>query len=241
MSELIQKHPDLRRGLNAFLDLYVQSVQAQTQAWPAKTSDNTQNNNAHRQSNQSAGAWIPIIGRTAAGIVHFWDQAQLPKGAVAITELDQLVLKYTGKEIASSQQASIDMDMQTRSYLKNLSDLKAGIIQIDGSDLSEPCQFVDCSQIKEVFPDSFALQIDGDSMASRIKDGDVVVLSPSVPACQGQVAVVKLAGQIGVTCKLVRFEGDRIHLIPLNEKYEPQIVSASKLMWALAVLCHINV
>jgi len=102
-------------------------------------------------------------------------------------------------------------------------------------------QFIECRQIYELFPDAFALQIDGDSMSPRINDTDIVVLSPSVPAAQGHIAVAKVQDQIGVTCKLIRTTESRVHLVPINEKYQPQAVPRDKLLWALAVLCHIRI
>ena len=69
---------------------------------------------------------------------------------------------------------------------------------------------------------------------------DVVVLSPSVPAVQGQVAVARIANQIGVTCKLIRFSDKHVHLIPINERYETRIIDKNDLTWALAVICHIS-
>ena len=74
---------------------------------------------------------------------------------------------------------------------------------------------MECGEIYDIFPDAFALQIDGDSMSPRVNDGDIVILSPSVPAAQGHLAVARLAGQIGVTCKLIRMTESDIHLIPI--------------------------
>jgi SOS-response transcriptional repressor LexA len=102
-------------------------------------------------------------------------------------------------------------------------------------------EFVECEAIHRLFPDSFALQIDGDSMSPRINDGDTVILSPSVPATQGQAAVARVANQIGVTCKLIRTTQEKVHLIPINERYETKVISKNELLWALAVLCHIRI
>jgi hypothetical protein len=41
-------------------------------------------------------------------------------------------------------------------------------------------------------------------------------------------------------CKLVRIEADKIHLVPINEKYEAKVIKSKDLLWALAVLCHIR-
>jgi SOS-response transcriptional repressor LexA len=77
-------------------------------------------------------------------------------------------------------------------------------------------------------------------MSPRINDGDIVILSPSVPAAQGQIGIARLANQIGVTCKLIRSTEQAVHLIPINERYETKVVAKKDLLWALAVLCHIS-
>jgi SOS-response transcriptional repressor LexA/DNA-binding XRE family transcriptional regulator len=189
--------------------------------------------------------WIPILGRTAAGIVHFWRQTNLPEPEDVIVELDQLVEKHTGRAIMASASGVLTLDLQIAPLLRELKTETANLIQVvsqtdeRGTELA--VQFIECQQIYELFPDAFALQIDGDSMAPRINDTDIVVLSPSVPATQGQVAIAKLQGQIGVTCKLIRTTESRVHLIPINEKYRTQTVPRKKLLWALAVLCHIRI
>ena len=188
--------------------------------------------------------WIPVLGRTAAGIAHFWDQTALPDPKQAVVQLDELVEKYTGRAIVSSLQADLTVDFQLSPTVKQLSAQAANLIQVSGSSDSRTApqvvQFVQCRQIRRLFPDAFALQIDGDSMAPRINDGDIVILSPSVTAAQGQVAVVRLAGQIGVTCKLIRTTQDNLHLIPINEKHEIKVTDKKNLLWSLAVLCHMK-
>lgn len=189
--------------------------------------------------------WIPIIGRTAAGILHFWHQTTLPKPKDAIVELDQLVEKYTGRAITASASGTLALDLHIPPLLTELKTRTANLIrlsaQTDDSAADGIVQFIECRQIYELFPDAFALQIDGDSMSPRINDTDIVVLSPSVPAAQGHVAVAKVQDQIGVTCKLIRTTESRVHLVPINEKYRPQAVPRNKLLWALAVLCHIRI
>jgi SOS-response transcriptional repressor LexA len=78
-------------------------------------------------------------------------------------------------------------------------------------------------------------------MSPRINDGDIVIVSPSVPAAQGQIAIAHVANQIGVTCKLIRTTDREVHLIPVNERYETKVVNKKDLLWALAVLCHISI
>jgi transcriptional regulator with XRE-family HTH domain len=185
--------------------------------------------------------WIPVLGRTAAGIIHFWDQTLLPEPKQAITELDELVTKHIGKAIIGSTNGTVSIDFQARPLVENLKNRQVNIIKLAGLEEEQIVEFVQCEDIHNLFPDSFALQIDGDSMSPRINDGDIVILSPSVPAAQGQIGIVRIANQIGVTCKLLRTTENETHLIPINERYEPKVVSKKDLLWALAVLCHIRV
>ena len=184
--------------------------------------------------------WIPVLGRTAAGIVHFWDKEVLPEPKQAITELDELVKKHIGKAIIGSADGTVSIDLQSRALVDGLKKRQANLIQVGGQEADGIVEFVQCEEIFELFPDSFGLQIDGDSMSPRINDGDIVILSPSVPAAQGQVGVARVANQIGVTCKLIRTTSDAVHLIPINERYETKVTAKKDLLWALAVLCHVS-
>ena len=185
--------------------------------------------------------WIPVLGRTAAGIVHFWDQTFLPEPKQAVTQLEDLVKKHMGKAIINSVDGKVSIDLQARVLVDGLKKQKANLIQVSGPEQEQIVEFVQCEEIHKLFPDSFALQIDGDSMSPRINDGDIVILSPSVPAAEGHIAVARLANQIGVTCKLIRSTETGVHLIPINERYETKVVAKKDLLWALAVLCHISV
>jgi len=185
--------------------------------------------------------WIPVLGRTAAGMVHFWDQTFLPEPKQAVTELDELVKEHIGKAIIGSVDGKVSVDLQARALVDGLKRQKVNLIQISGQGPEQIVEFVQCEEIHKLFPDSFALQIDGDSMSPRINDGDIVILSPSVPAAQGQIGVARVANQIGVTCKLMRTTEEGVHLIPINERYETKVVPKKDLLWALAVLCHVSI
>jgi len=185
--------------------------------------------------------WIPVLGRTAAGIVHFWDQSLLPEPKQAITQLEDLVEKHIGKKIVKSVDASVSIDLQSQLLVNDLKTQQANFIQVSGQGEDQIAEFVQCNEIHKLFPDSFALQIDGDSMSPKINDGDIVIISPSVTATQGQIAIARVANQIGVTCKLIRATEKGVHLIPINERYETKVVDKKDLLWALAVLCHISI
>lgn len=80
--------------------------------------------------------------------------------------------------------------------------------------------YVTVDNVKD--PGAFALKVKGNSMAPRIEDGDIVVVSPQVEARNGDICVVRVDGED--TLKKVKFEGIYMHLIPLNPEYEPVTV-----------------
>ncbi len=227
---LLGDNPDLTDAVSAFIELLCEKkgIEKQLQS------------KVHIPESERPG-WIPVLGRTAAGIVHFWDQELLPQPQQAVTELDELVKRHLGKEIISSADGTLSVDLQARALVDAVKGKQANLIQVCGRDPDQIVEFVQCDQIHKMFPDSFALRIDGDSMSPRINDGNIVILSPSVPAAQGQLAVARVTKQIGITCKLIRTTESGVHLIPINEKYETKVVPKKDLLWALAVLCHISI
>jgi SOS-response transcriptional repressor LexA len=80
--------------------------------------------------------------------------------------------------------------------------------------------YVTIDDVKD--PGAFALRVKGSSMAPRIEDGDVVIVSPQLEARNGDVCVVRVNGED--TLKKVKFEGSYVHLIPLNPEFEPATV-----------------
>jgi transcriptional regulator with XRE-family HTH domain len=227
---LFTEHPELNEAVLAFIELLCEKKEIEQQIHLKVSPPDTRR-----------PGWIPVLGRTAAGIIHFWNQELLPEPKQAVTELDELVKKHLGKEIVSSADGTMSVDLQGGALLRGLKENQVNLIQVCGQQPGEVVEFVQCEQVHKLFPDSFALRIDGDSMSPKINDGDIVILSPSVSAAQGQLAVAHIARQIGVTCKLIRTAENDVHLIPINEKYETKIVAKKELLWALAVLCHVSV
>ena len=226
---LLSENPDLAEPISAFIELLCEKKGVEKEFHPKILS-----------AKPDRPGWIPVLGRTAAGMVHFWDKELLPEPEQAITELDELVKKHIGKTIITSADGTVSIDLLARALVDGLKRAEANLIQVGGQETDKIVEFVQCEEIFELFPDSFALQIDGDSMSPRINDGDIVILSPSVPAAQGQIGIARIANQIGVTCKLIRSTETDVHLIPINERYETKVVAKKDLLWALAVLCHIS-
>ena len=230
LNDLFTNNPELTEAVVAFAELLCEKKGIESQLYFEK-----------EPAKPVRPGWIPVLGRTAAGIVHFWDQTFLPESKQAITELDELVKKHISKTIIGSANGTVSIDLQARPLVESLKNRQVNLIKLGGPEQEQIVEFVQCEEIHKLFPDSFALQIDGDSMSPRINDSDIVILSPSVPAAQGQIAIARIVNQIGVTCKLIRTTESEVHLIPINEKYETKVVSKKDLLWALAVLCHIRV
>lgn len=67
--------------------------------------------------------------------------------------------------------------------------------------------------------DYFALQIKGDSMEPRIKEGDVVIVRKQPDVESGEVAIVLVNGDEATIKKVQKFNGG-INLVPSNPAYE---------------------
>jgi len=83
-------------------------------------------------------------------------------------------------------------------------------------------------------PQAFALKVKGNSMAPRIEDGDVVIVSPQEEARSGDICVVRVNGED--TLKKVKFEGNYIHLVPLNPDFDPLTVKRKDVNFAWKVV-----
>ena len=174
-------------------------------------------------------SWIPVLGRSAAGVVHFWSDAA---AGAAVTTLADRVGRYARARPRAVRRARAAGDEAGQDVVQ--------IVTLSAPDEGDAVEFVAARSIKARHPDAFAVRIDGESMAPEIDHGDLVVLSPTVAATDGRPAVVQLAGQIGVTCKLFRREGDTVHLVAINEQYSPIAVPADSVAWALRVLARVR-
>ena len=72
--------------------------------------------------------------------------------------------------------------------------------------------------------DYFALQIKGDSMEPRIKEGDVVIVRKQPDVESGEVAIVLVNGDEATIKKVQKFNGG-INLVPSNPAYEVKTYS----------------
>ncbi len=181
---------------------------------------------------QQQAGWLPVLGRSAAGVPQFWSGKDLNQ---TLTTLDELIARHA---VAPASQTAPALALADQTI--SADPMNVQVITLADPAPGQPGQFLVAETIKNRYPDAFAVQIDGNSMSPEIEHGDFVILSPSVNAEDGRAAVIQLTGQIGVTCKLLRQAGDLIHLIPINEQFAPQPFPAASVVWALRVLARVR-
>ena len=237
---MLADHPEAAGPLSAFVDLLAASLkfpskdateEAGKQAEPMEAvSSQVDSDPEVKFDNLDRSQLVPILGRSAAGVPHFWKDGDQVASATLLTELIDRHIERCSGHVRLGQASGEEMSHETTLQ----------IISLANPDDQGHCEYISAGQIKSKYPDVFAVRIDGESMAPDILHGDLVLVSPSSSAVDGKPAVVQLVNQIGVTCKLCRIDGDRVHLIPINETFAPQTFAADKLMWALRVLARVR-
>lgn len=242
-AKLIAEHPASAGPLQAFLEIL-----EQTRSFPSKDIEGDYRSADDdveqligeadrpgamdvadsRDPQRARETWVPVLGRTAAGVPQFW-QGQQGQG---VPTLEQIVARHAGQ---TPRQVTVGRSQGDESP----ADL-AEVVTLTRPDASDVAQFVVAEDVKARYPDAFALQVDGSSMDPDIRHGDLVLLSPSAEAVDGRAAVVQLANQIGVTCKIYRREGQTVHLVALSPKVAPVSVRGEEVIWALRVLARIR-
>ena len=251
---LLSKSPQCAAPLAVFLDILAASLQfpakapqaqpvqssldekPSAQAVPAATAESPPRvatpavGAPVMEKDPSRQSWIPVLGRSAAGVPQFWGDETESAG---VATMGDLVARHAARRASRVAPAVAGGG-------EGLRDVPVQIITLDAPDDSETAEYVASAEMKSRYPDAFAVRIDGESMSPEIRHGDLVVLSPSAAAADGRPAVVQLRRQIGVTCKLYRRQGDRVHLVPVCEQFVPQSFPAGDVLWALRVLATVR-
>jgi SOS-response transcriptional repressor LexA len=74
-------------------------------------------------------------------------------------------------------------------------------------------------------PNTFALQVDGNSMEPVYQDGEFIFVDPEVEPTNGTDVVVRLEDTNEVTFKRFVIENGQNFLMPLNPKWQPQRIA----------------
>ncbi len=223
IERLARRNPASLRAIQKFMDLLEQQAEREGTGPPDPDDRN---------------GWLPVLGRSAAGVVFFWNDLPDSAGKKPAERLSELIDAYLRAQTAGQWPASIE---PTDAQSAEPSTDSVSLIQVNVPSDAQVAEFLNCPAVRRRYPDAFALRIDGESMTPQLIHGDLVIVSPSQPALQGKPAVVQLREQIGVTCKLYRQEANKVHLIPTNSQYEPQSFELSEVLWALRVLFRIRI
>jgi SOS-response transcriptional repressor LexA/transcriptional regulator with XRE-family HTH domain len=176
--------------------------------------------------------FVPIVGRTAAGLLAAWENFFADEEDPAV--LERLIRRVEGK---TGRQREADLKSADPYYeSEEPRDSTAAVIQLSSPTPEGILEYVDLPGLGPIAPGTFGLRVDGDSMAPRILDGDVVISRRDAAPKAGQTAIVKVRNHIGVTVKLWRPEDNLVHLVPINESYEPAVHRRSEIAWASRVL-----
>jgi len=214
---LLERRPALHETLCGMLDALEKATSSPSVSLPMQTSP----------AESSKPAWVPVVGSTAAGTARFWSELAEPHG---VPEAD-------ARLTAIVQQAS-RRRLETIGGDWNAPEGESApmLVQFAQPDETGLLEFIAAPAMKQRHPTAVAWRIDGDSMAPRYHDGDLVIASPDLPAAEGQPCIARQTGQIGVNCKLFRREGDQILFIPINENYPVQRASPESVEWAHRVV-----
>lgn len=228
-AEMLSRYPRSAGPLAAFLDVLAASMEfpAKTSATRGKSADEAA---AAFDIAEAKRSWLPVLGRSAAGVVQFWSEQD---EAVGLTALDEMLARHSHRTPERTAPALAAGGGKTH-------DTAVQIITLNAPDESDVVEYIAATEMKTRHPDAFAVRIDGESMAPEIRHGDLVVLSPSASAADGRPAVVQLKRQIGLTCKIYRCQGRTIHLVPIHEQFAPQMFPADQVVWALRVLARVR-
>ena len=176
---------------------------------------------------------IPILGRTAAGLVGTYEELL---GEEPQTTVADIARKALGLDIRRQTAVEIASDKPRIGHSPEKLAQTISLVQLNDPLPSGVVEFIDAALIRRTYPTAFAMRVDGESMSPRFHQGDVVIALAGGVIGQGQAGLIKIRGRVGVTLKLVRREGDTVHLIPINETYDTERLSESDIEWTASVL-----
>ena len=225
MARLIAGRPEARQALDALVDLLSKGAGEKVRSYNMR-----QVSSAQPSIQLADRVLVPIVGRTAAGHLVFWREEEELVGLRDLRSLAEAAL-------AGEAESMFETEITTAGppYAK------AGSACV--------VAFAEARQIGDVLVNGVlvlatqklgsrlvAVEIDGESMESVLHSGDYILVDIGQPAASGEIALVRVQGQIGTTCKIFLPEGDEIRLIPANAAYETAVVKKNQVRWACRVV-----
>jgi hypothetical protein len=258
VAQLLTNRPADLAALAAFLDLLEEKARVEQSATIVADHSPVAPPVARKSGWPDFGRWVPVFGRASAGLARFWREIADPHARVGLgpSQLDLAIQQAAQLSDADSRLAVLEETPVAglgskggRRGGKSANRVSAAHLRVRLVQLSEPLtdyqltEFLslESPDLADRYRPLFGLRLDGDSMAPMFADGTIVLCSPNEPARAGGPAVVRLAGQIGLTCKLYRPHESVVRLVPANDKYPAQEFPAEQIDWALAVLGSVRV
>lgn len=180
---------------------------------------------------------VPVVGRTAAGLVADYKSLLGEQPAVTVAGIAAMSRGEGGVGFPAIAIEADDPQWSVEAPLLE----EVALVQLDEPQKSGVSEFLDLPDFRRRWQGAFAMRVDGDSMKPRFRHGDLVVAVPGLEVGPGQAALVQIKGRLGVTLKLVRREGDQVHLVPINESYETTSVAASEIEWMAMVMFGVRI
>lgn len=127
--------------------------------------------------------------------------------------------------------ASISNGPNIKGHIPLVSSVKAG----NWSDMEDVVEAGNDEDMRattaKVSGNAFALRVDGDSMTApyglSIPEGMVVIVDPDVQAINGSIVIAKMEDDNMATIKKLCIDGSKKYLMPLNPRYEPQVINGN--------------
>jgi repressor LexA len=136
------------------------------------------------------------------------------------------LLTGDGEMVVSKQQNPNVLSLPTNRYKKVQLISMPLLSSVPGGALSQTFhsehgeRYITVDDVRD--PNAFALEVKGNSMAPRIENGDIIVVSPTHDVKSGDICVVRVDEED--TVKRIKIDEQFVHLIPLNPEYEPMVV-----------------
>lgn len=83
---------------------------------------------------------------------------------------------------------------------------------------------------------AYALEISGDSMEPVYRDGDIIIVAPSVSLRRGDRVVVRTKGGEVMAKQLSRQTANRIELVSLNKAHPDRSLAMSEVSWVARIV-----
>lgn len=139
------------------------------------------------------------------------------------TERKNKVMNFTQEQLKSQNEDAKVVGFPERKIISGRSTAAGAPIDGDYEDSNTSVSVMDRAEIPRNADE--ILTIAGDSMEPRLTKGQQAFIHHQPTIENGEIAIVSI-NDVGVTCKFVYIEEDKVRLVSANDKYDDMIYSA---------------